>query len=235
MTNDVENPKVKQLLERIESETMTAKQLMTLYNNTRKYKGISDLERELIIAAIEKDLKLNCPKEASKKFGSKDADGRVLLETVYEKIKSEFDLSGNHVGNGIKVGGDMMAGAQSQTSMEDTDESDVVYVRASMLWAATEDTDALVSVFHQENSADSDTYMRLTDGQNSGEEWENGRRFLTPGDFEADVISLEVESDLGFATFSSSTSSTETTISASNDISNLYESNYSYCWINWIR
>jgi hypothetical protein len=110
MTNDVENPKVKQLLERIESETMTAKQLMTLYNNTLKYKGISDLERELIIAAIEKDLKLNCPKEASKKFGSKDADGRVLLETVYEKIKSEFDLSGNHVGNGIKVGGDMMAG-----------------------------------------------------------------------------------------------------------------------------
>lgn len=52
MTNGVENPKVKQSLERIESETMTAKQLMTLYNNTLKYKDICDLERELIVTDV---------------------------------------------------------------------------------------------------------------------------------------------------------------------------------------
>ena len=157
-----------------------------------------------------------------------------LAENMALRVSAGYELSSGVTdatalsvldgsGGVVPVGGDMISGAQSQTSMEDTDESDVVYVRASMLWAAAEDTDVLLSVFHQENSADSDTYMRLTDGQNRGEEWENGRRFLTPGDFEADVISLEVESDLGFATFSSSTSTTETTISASNDISNLYE------------
>jgi len=151
----------------------------------------------------------------------------VRISAGYDRSSGITDATALSVldssGGVVPVGGDLIGGAQSQTSRQDTDESEVVYVRASWLLEASADTDVLLSIFHQENNADSDTYMRLTDGQNSGNEWENGRRFLTPGEFEADVISLEVESDLGFATFSSSTSSTETVISATNDISNLYE------------
>ena len=127
-------------------------------------------------------------------------------------------------GNVVPAGGDAIAGGHTTTIREDTDGSEVQYVRASMLWDISDNTEILLSAFHQKNESDSDTYMRLTDGQSSGAEWENGRRFLTPGEFEADVVSLELESDLGFATFSSSTTSTETSVLARNDISNLYES-----------
>ncbi|MBT6583519.1 MAG: TonB-dependent receptor, partial [Gammaproteobacteria bacterium] len=127
-------------------------------------------------------------------------------------------------GNVVPAGGDAIGGGHTTTTKDDTDGSEVKYVRASVLWDATDNTELLLSVFHQENESDSDTYMRLTDGQTSGEEWENGRRFLTPSEFEADVVSLEVESDFGFATFSSSTTFTETSVTARNDISNLYES-----------
>ena len=127
-------------------------------------------------------------------------------------------------GNVVPAGGDAIGGGHTTTTKDDTDGSEVKYVRASVLWDATDNTELLLSVFHQENESDSDTYMRLTDGQTSGEEWENGRRFLTPGEFEADLVSLEVESDFGFATFSSSTTFTETSVMARNDISNLYES-----------
>jgi len=106
----VENEVAKRALERINSGGLTAKQLLTLYDNTLKYPDISDLEREIIVSAIDKNIRLNHPRQASKTFGSKDSEGRALIETVYEELKSEFDLSGNHVGNGIKVGGDMIAG-----------------------------------------------------------------------------------------------------------------------------
>lgn len=127
-------------------------------------------------------------------------------------------------GNVVPEGGDAIGGGHTIVTSDDTDDSEVKYARVSLLWDITDNTELLLTAFHQENESDSDTYMRLTDGEDSGEEWENGRRFLTPGEFEADVVSLEVETDLGFATFSSSTSVTSTDVSATNDISNLYES-----------
>lgn len=157
-----------------------------------------------------------------------------LGETVAVRIAGGYDQTGGVTdadnlsvldsnGNVVPAGGDAIAGGHTTTSKDDTDESDVTYVRASLLWEATDNTELMLSVFHQENEADSDTYMRITDGDNSGDEWENGRRFLTPSEFEADIVSLEIESDIGFATFSSSTSYTETEVFATNDISNLYE------------
>lgn len=129
----------------------------------------------------------------------------------------------NESGNVVPEGGDAIGGGHTITTKDDTDDSEVKYARVSLLFDATDNTELLLTAFHQENESDSDTYMRLTDGENSGKEWENGRRFITPSEFEADVLSLEVESDLGFATFSSSTSLTNTEVTATNDISNLYE------------
>lgn len=127
-------------------------------------------------------------------------------------------------GNVVPEGGDAIAGGHTTTTKDDTDDSEVTYARMSLLFNVSDDTELLLTAFHQENESDSDTYMRITDGDNDGEEWENGRRFITPGEFEADILSLEVESDLGFATFTSSTSLTSTEVTATNDISSLYES-----------
>lgn len=140
--------------------------------------------------------------------GVTDADNLSLLDAT---------------GSVVPAGGDAIGGGHTIVSAEDTDESNVQYIRASLLWEPSDSSEVLFSVFHQQNESDSDTYMRLTDGQTNGDEWTNGRRFLTPGEFEANVISLEVEADVGFATFSSSTSFTETETFATNDISNLYE------------
>ncbi|MGI9296173.1 MAG: TonB-dependent receptor [Pseudomonadales bacterium] len=151
----------------------------------------------------------------------------VRVAGGYEQIGGVTDADNLSVldsdGNVVPAGGDAIAGGHTTTSEEDTDESEVQFLRASLLWDVTDSVDALLSVLHQRNEADSDTYLRITDGDNSGDEWENGRRFLTPSEFEANIISLEVEADIGFATFTSSTSYTETEVFATNDISNLYE------------
>jgi len=110
VTDDVENPLVKRALERIETGNLSPRQLENFYKNTLNYREISDLDRENLVQAIVTNLKTNHPREASKKFGAKDSEGRALLEKVYKEIKSEFDLSGNHVGNGIKVSGAQISG-----------------------------------------------------------------------------------------------------------------------------
>ena len=133
---------------------------------------------------------------------------------------SQIDGSGNVV----PEGGDAIGGGIATYTQKDTDDRDVTYLRAAAAFSLSSDTDVLLSVMRQESDADSDTYRRITDGVENGADWENGRRFLTPTEFEAQIVSLEVESELGFATFSSSTSTTNTEVMARNDISSLYES-----------
>lgn len=127
-------------------------------------------------------------------------------------------------GNVIPEGGDAIGGGIATYSKADTDGREITYLRAAAAFEVSSNTSALLSIMRQESDADSDTYRQITDGEKNGNDWENGRRFLTPTEFEAEIVSLEVESELGFATFSSSTSSTETEVMARNDISSLYES-----------
>ena len=141
----VENEVAKRALERINSGGLTAKQLLTLYDNTLKYPDISDLEREIIVAAIDKNIKLNHPRQASKAFGSKDAEGRALLETVYEELKSEFDLSGNHVGNGIKPSGAQMSGER--------------YVGCYFSYKNSDNWNA--GLYYYQDEVDSDPYLNV--------------------------------------------------------------------------
>lgn len=149
------------------------------------------------------------------------AGGTETLGGVTDAIAlSQLDSDGIVV----PVSGDVIAGDHTQISRGDTDNRKVNYLRGAILWGLSEDTEILLSHFYQKNESDSDTYMRIEDNDKGGEPWEHSRRFLTPGEFEANVTSLEIESDLGFATFTSSTSYTETELFATNDISNLYES-----------
>jgi len=110
MTKIKISPLVKQTLDRIETKDYSEKRIITLYENTLKYPDMTEEERELICQAIERKLRLNHPKAAKKFFGPKDDEARELLQKIYDQVCSDYDLSQNTVGSGIKIGGDMITG-----------------------------------------------------------------------------------------------------------------------------
>lgn len=52
------------------------------------------------------------PAIATRLGGPKDEQGRDFLEALYKEIATEFDLSGNHLKNGVKTGGYMINGTR---------------------------------------------------------------------------------------------------------------------------
>ena len=89
---------------------MSKKELVNLYNNARKYKGITEEERELVVQKIESKIRVSSPSVATRMFGPKDSHAREFLQTILNQISEEFDLSGNRVGQAVKTGGDMISG-----------------------------------------------------------------------------------------------------------------------------
>lgn len=113
---------------------------------------------------------------------------------------------------------------------KDSDSQDSWYLRASALWNVGDDTDVLLTVFHQETEADGDTLQGLVDtGEGdevvAGKEWTHNQRVINDGqEYDTDLVSLEIVSDLGFATGTSATGYTETQKKYQNDLSGLYQS-----------
>ena len=113
---------------------------------------------------------------------------------------------------------------------KDSDSQDSWYLRASALWNVGDDTDVLLTVFHQETEADGDTLQGLVDtGEGdevvAGKEWTHNQRAINDGqEYDTDLVSLEIVSDLGFATGTSATGYTETQKKYQNDLSGLYQS-----------
>lgn len=102
--------KVQKTLDMVENKELTSVQLNNLYNNVQKYEAITDEEREAVIAAVEAKIKVVDPRKAKRLFGPKDAQARVMMEEAYAAISEEFDLTANVLKNGVKTGGDMIAG-----------------------------------------------------------------------------------------------------------------------------
>ena len=96
----------------IENKDRTIQQLKNFYTNISNSCNISDLEKEYLISALEKKIRVNFPKIAKKILGGKSEKAKELLEDVFNKLKDEFDWSKNKVGSRVKVGGDMIAGRQ---------------------------------------------------------------------------------------------------------------------------
>ena len=104
------SPLVRQTLNRIETKEFSSKELSSFLENTIKFSGITDEERELIIKALERKIRLKNPRHAKKLFGPKDIEARDLLQSIFDRISSDYDLSQNRVGSGVKTGGHMIAG-----------------------------------------------------------------------------------------------------------------------------
>lgn len=102
--------RVRRALDAIEKREITRKGLRNFYQNAIQDPDITETEREAVIAALETKIRINAPRDAKALFGPKDAEARALLGTVYDALATEFDLSGNTVGAGVKTGGRMISG-----------------------------------------------------------------------------------------------------------------------------
>ena len=88
------------------------KVLQSWYDNIKNYAGISDYEREYLIDAVEKKIRVKFPNKAKKILGGKSAKAQEMLDEIYKSLTQEFDWSQNNVGNKVKVGGSMISGKE---------------------------------------------------------------------------------------------------------------------------
>ena len=94
----------------IETKDFDRNGLRAFYQNAAKVPGITDAEREAVVAALEKRIRMNDPGFGTAMFGPKDQAARDILNAINNTLKGEFDLTGNIVGSGVKTGGDMISG-----------------------------------------------------------------------------------------------------------------------------
>ena len=88
------------------------KVLQNWYDNIKNFVGISEYEREYLVDAVEKKIRVKFPNKAKKILGGKSAKAQELLDEVYKTLTQEFDWSNNNVGNKVKVGGSMISGKE---------------------------------------------------------------------------------------------------------------------------
>ncbi|AEI93757.1 hypothetical protein [Roseobacter litoralis] len=102
---------IKSTLSRI-SELDDATVLKRLHANIHRHPDLEDIDRETLDEAVMQRLRIVSPAIATRLGGPKDEQGRDFLEALYERVATEFDLSGNHLKNGVKTGGYMINGTR---------------------------------------------------------------------------------------------------------------------------
>ena len=68
--------------------------------------AVSKRVHEAVLMAIEVRMRTDFPKAAKQVFGAKGEKAEEMLARVREAVLARFDISGNRLGNHIKVGGD---------------------------------------------------------------------------------------------------------------------------------
>lgn len=115
---------------------------------------------------------------------------------------------------------DLVNSGFARTSVKDADDSEALYLRG----AARYETDSLaitLNVIHQELEADAMPVFETLASEGSTESQQS---LLTPFDSETDLISLEVEYDMGFASLTSATSQTKSEGEGFFELTGLYTS-----------
>lgn len=107
---DIFDPRVQRVLNVIETRELSATELRNLFTNVTADDKIDEADRDLLVSKLESKLRVSSTKIANALFGPKDSTARITLEEAHHKVESQFDLTGNRVRNGVKTGGDMIAG-----------------------------------------------------------------------------------------------------------------------------
>ena len=84
--------------------------LAQMTKNIQRHSGLSEDDRAFLLAEAQGALRQINTRKANDLFGAKDATAKVTLDRIYEYISAKYDFSQNVVNNGVKFGGDMIAG-----------------------------------------------------------------------------------------------------------------------------
>lgn len=157
----------------------------------------------------------------------------------YETLGGVVDMTGlASLSGGVPVSAGGVDGALvTAPRVEDVDDQKSFYGRASLLFELSDSADVLLTAMHQEGEYDADSVRGISNvADSSGPEYENSMRAIAPGELEADLLSMEVNVDLGFASFTSATGYTKTSGEFVNDVSGLYDTlNASYFYYGFPR
>jgi iron complex outermembrane recepter protein len=110
----------------------------------------------------------------------------------------------------VPAGDFVASGALQAPVRKDANSSDTVYIRGSLLWDISETVSAQLSVYHQEDTFEGDSFRHITNLEDSsGPRNISLYERMSAYEYETNMLSLEVSADLGFATLTSSTSWTD--------------------------
>lgn len=84
--------------------------LAQMTRNIKSYKGLLEEDRSNLLEEAQIALRQKNTGKANELFGPKDLEAKDTLNRIYEMIAAKYDLSKNLVNNGVKIGGDMIAG-----------------------------------------------------------------------------------------------------------------------------
>lgn len=142
--------------------------------------------------------------------------GRIDNDGVIDYVNA---YATDGAGTPLAEGGDIEFGDPVYMNKKDADTVEIDYYRASLLFAPSEEFEAVLTYMNQQGEYGG--RRQQTSGQNGFDEYyddyEIGAVVLEPAETEAEFVSLEMEYDLGFATLSSSTSSYERTYEGTSD------------------
>jgi len=172
---------------------------------------------------LNSDVMLNMPLSDNfairANVGKVDNDGLVDYSNVYVLDNNNYAPAAN--------GGDLATGGPSFRSVKDADTVDITYGRVSAFWQASDDLTFWLS--HQSQSDETGGRRQVTRGthwttgtEESYGEYQNGAVMLEPSERDVSLTSLEIEWNLGFATLTSSTSTTKHEGMAISDNSGFY-------------
>ena len=108
---------------------------------------------------------------------------------------------------------------------DDVDDGKVLASRVSALWQIGEDTEAVLTWLHQDESWGHGTIAYIGDDESLGggaDSWEDSSHQLDPVERTVDVASLEFMHEFGFASFTSATSFTNDESEPDRDTSDFY-------------
>lgn len=148
------------------------------------------------------DLMLNAP--ISDRAAFRIAAGTVQNEGIIDYVNVyEVDA------NGVPVAPDgVLAPTASYRSVEDADDVDITYARASLLFEPSERSSITLS-YHMQSDDIGGRRQQTVGEDGFGDtygDYENGSIQLEPSSRDVSLVALEAEIDLGFATLTSSTS-----------------------------
>lgn len=121
------------------------------------------------------------------------------------------------------------SGPRLDREVKDSNDSDIAYLRSSLLWDINEDVSALLAYQYQDTEAGN--YQAVHPDRDD----EVTLRRTNPFEGELDMISLEVTADLGFATLTSATSHNQVETESHTDLAGFYETLLGDLYFNYPR